>query len=109
MSDQPPDRDNANPAGLHSAWRGLLIPIVVFVAAYAGEMAHIGEGRLVLFCLVGAGTGSIFSILGFFDTKSRRPWETGPVSVLALLLNLALALGVLFIYAMAHAWDGVKG
>jgi hypothetical protein len=26
-----------------------------------------------------------------------------------LLLNLALALGVLFVYAMAHAWDGVKG
>jgi len=111
MNANPPPTEQPSPEPHHpsAAWLSLLIPIVVFAVAFIGEGTRLfggfSDGFLVLIWLFACGVGGVIAIGRM--TKSTR--ANVVISILALVLNIAVALGTVFFYAMSHLWEGVKG
>jgi hypothetical protein len=87
----------------------VLIPIVVLVAAFAGEQFRLfhgfTNGAFIVLWLFACGAGcvtAIVAIVGLVDAKSRRRWLILSISVLALFLNIAVTLLALLVYAISR-------
>ena len=106
------EEEKRKPHRLSAAWLSLLIPVVALGVAFLGAAAHLGDQSvetLLLFCVIGCGAGCVSAVIGLSDTKRRRRWLSVLISIVGLLLNVAVALGLVFAYAMANAWKDVKG
>jgi hypothetical protein len=100
----PESRAPNGKPNLDLAWLSLSIPLIVSVVALGGDL--LGDGRFTCLAVLACGAGCV---MAFVALIANRSCANSTFSVLALILNLAVGLGAVFIYATAHFWDGVKG
>jgi hypothetical protein len=85
-----------------------LIPLAVVAVGLFGEATRLfgglSDGFLVCLWLLACGAGFYGALFA-----GRRGRLSLTVRILGLILNTAVAFGVVFVYAMAHLWEGVKG
>jgi hypothetical protein len=105
MSDATPQgHESSAKPDLGLAWLSLSIPLVVATVGIGGDLS--GDGRFTCLSVLACGAGCVVALIALI---ANRSCQSATINVLALLLNLVVGLGAVFIYATAHSWDGVKG